>query len=60
MKEKCGHRIIQELSQCLFSVCFNNSISCQDYVLYEEMNKENQQNETDGGKSKYLEKTMPY
>jgi len=37
MKENSGHRIIQELSQCLFSVCFNNSISFYYCVLYGEM-----------------------
>lgn len=41
VKEKCGNRIIQELSQCLFSVCFNNCINYYDRVLYEEINTEN-------------------
>jgi hypothetical protein len=41
MNKKYGHRIIQELSQCLFSACFNSSINCLDYVLYEEKNTEN-------------------
>ena len=27
-KGKCGLRIVQELSHCLFTVCFNNSINC--------------------------------
>ena len=26
--EKCGHRIFQELSRCLYSACISNSINC--------------------------------
>jgi hypothetical protein len=40
IKDNSGCRVIQELSQCLYSVCFNNCINCYDCVLYEEMNTE--------------------